>query len=189
MSRIGRAVVVIPSGVKASQSGAALAFESSKGTMSLILPEGLSASLKDGQLRVQRATDEKALKALHGLYRAMAANIVRGLTEGFRKELEITGVGYRAQAQPKQLTLNVGFSHPVQIPVPEGITIDTPKPTTIVVKGFDRQLVGQIAANIRGVAAAEPYKGKGIRYAGEVIRRKAGKAATGAKGAGAGAAK
>ena len=189
MSRIGRAVVAIPSSVKVSQTGATMAFESSKGAMSLSLPEGLAASITDGQLQIQRAHDEKSLKALHGLYRAMAANIVHGLTEGFHKELEVTGVGYRAQAQGKQLTLTVGFSHPVLIAVPQGITIETPKPTTIIVKGFDKQLVGQIAANIRGVATAEPYKGKGIRYAGEVIRRKAGKAATGAKGAGGASAK
>ena len=193
MSRIGRAPIPIPSAVKVHQDGLQLAFEGPKGKLSVALPQSLSASVQDPagggagstQLMIQRASDLKHVKALHGLYRALAANAVRGITEGFSKELEITGVGYRAQVKGNTLELYVGFSHLVQFPIPEGIVVDTPKPTAVVVKGIDRQLVGQVAANIRRIALPEPYKGKGIRYAGEVVRRKAGKAATGAK-AGAG---
>lgn len=182
MSRIGRAVITIPEKVKLAQDGAQLRVEGPNGQHSVMLPEQLSASVKDRQLQIARASDEKAVKALHGLYRAMIANLVHGAVEGFRKELEVQGVGYRAQVQGKELQLHVGFSHPVKMPIPQGITIETPKPTTIIVKGMDKQLVGQVAANIRRVAPPEPYKGKGIRYAGEVIRRKAGKATTGEKG-------
>lgn len=183
MSRIGRAPIPIPSGAQVAVDGSTVACESAKGKLSFTLPEGLSAAVKDGRFQLQRANDLKPTRALHGLYRALVANAVKGLTDGFQKELEVTGVGYRAQAQDKQVSLYVGFSHPVVIPIPEGITVETPKPTTLLVKGTDRALVGQVAANIRAVAPAEPYKGKGIRYADETIRRKAGKAATGAKGA------
>lgn len=182
MSRIGRAPIPVASGVSVAVSGSTVAFESAKGKLSLTLPPELSATVKNSTLEIQRANDLKTTRALHGLHRALAANAVKGLTDGFIKELEISGVGYRAQAQSKQLNLYVGFSHPVTIDVPSGITVETPKPTTVIVKGVDRALVGQMAANIRTVAIAEPYKGKGIRYVGEVIRRKAGKAATGAKG-------
>ena len=192
MSRIGRLPIPIPSAVKVRQAGLQLAFEGPKGKLSVALPQSLSASVQDpagggagSTLLIQRTSDLKHVKALHGLYRALAANAVRGITEGFSKELEITGVGYRAQVKGNTLELYVGFSHLVQFPIPEGITVETPKPTAVVVKGIDRQLVGQVAANIRRIKLPEPYKGKGIRYAGEVIRRKAGKAATGAK-AGAG---
>lgn len=192
MSRIGRLPIPIPSAVKVRQAGLQLAFEGPKGKLSVVLPQSLSASVQDpagggagSTLLIQRASDLKHVKALHGLYRALAANAVRGITEGYSKELEITGVGYRAQVKGNTLELYVGFSHLVQFPIPEGITVETPKPTAVVVKGIDRQLVGQVAANIRRIKLPEPYKGKGIRYAGEVIRRKAGKAATGAK-AGAG---
>jgi large subunit ribosomal protein L6 len=183
MSRIGRAPIAVTSGVNVAVSGAIVAFEGAKGKLSFTLPAGLSATIKEGTLQFQRANDLKPTRALHGLYRALAANAVKGLTEGFVKELEISGVGYRAQAQGKQLNLYVGFSHPVLIDIPQDLTVETPKPTTVIVKGVDRALVGQMAANIRAVAPAEPYKGKGIRYVGETIRRKAGKAATGAKGA------
>lgn len=182
MSRIGRAPILIPNQVKVVQEGSRIAVEGPKGKLSVTLPSGLSASLQDGKLVIQRASDKKSLKALHGLYRVLVLNMVEGVTEGFSKELEIVGVGYRAQVQAGTLSLHVRFSHPVTIPIPEGITIETPKPTTILVKGIDKQVVGQVAATIRRVAPPEPYKGKGIRYVGEVIRRKAGKAATGAKG-------
>ena len=182
MSRIGRAPIAIPSGVAVTVSGSTVAFESSKGKLSITLSAELSATLAEGVLQMQRANDLKTTRALHGLSRALAANAIKGLTDGFSKELEISGVGYRAQAQGKQLSLYVGFSHPVIMEVPQTISVETPKPTTVIVKGVDRALVGQIAANIRAVSPAEPYKGKGIRYAGEIIRRKAGKAATGAKG-------
>ena len=167
--------------MKVRQDGSQLAFEGPKGKLSVALPQGLSASVQGSALLIQRASDLKQVKALHGLYRALAANAVRGITEGFSRELEVIGVGYRAQAKGNTLELYVGFSHLVQFPIPEGITVETPKQTVVIVKGIDRQLVGQVAANIRRIAPPEPYKGKGIRYAGEVIRRKAGKAATGAK--------
>ena len=186
MSRIGRSPIPIPGSVKVIQDGPRITFEGPKGKLSVTLPEALSASVQDGKVVIQRANNLKAVKALHGLYRALAANMVHGVTDGFIKELEIVGIGYRAQVHAKQLELFVGFSHPVRFPIPEGITIETPKPTTVVVKGMDKQLVGQVAATIRRVAPPEPYKGKGIRYVGEVIRRKAGKAATGAKGTAAG---
>ncbi|MBI3320470.1 MAG: 50S ribosomal protein L6 [Candidatus Omnitrophica bacterium] len=186
MSRIGRAPIAIPERVKVTQDGAVMTVEGPKGKMTTTFPSTLSASIKDGKLLVERASDLKTVKSLHGLHRALVANMVRGVSEGFTKELEIVGLGYRAQAQAKQLDLFVGFSHSVKIPIPEGMTIETPKPTIVIIKGADKQLVGQVAANIRHVAPPEPYKGKGIRYLGESIRRKAGKAATGAKGASAG---
>ena len=181
MSRLGRTPLAIPTGVTLSQEGAHLQVEGPKGKQGLTLPKELSVSVQNDQIRLERSSDEKPVKALHGLYRALVKNCLLGCTEGFRRELEISGVGYRAQVQGKQLSLYVGFSHPVQMPIPEGITVEAPKPTTVVVKGIDKQLVGQFAANIRRVAPPEPYKGKGIRFAGEVIRRKAGKAATGEK--------
>ena len=186
MSRIGRAPVGIPSTVKLRHEGQQLFIEGPKGKLSLTVPSLLSMTVKDQTLQVQRSSEESSVKALHGLYRALIANMVHGVVSGFSKELELVGVGYRAQLQGKQLSLSVGFSHPVLVPIPEGITIEVPKPTVVVVKGFDKHLVGQFAANLRRIAPPEPYKGKGIKYAGETIRRKAGKAATGsgAKAAG-----
>ncbi len=125
-------------------------------------------------------SEDPSLKALHGLYRALVANMLTGVVTGFTKELEIVGVGYRAQLDGKQLVLSVGFSHQVRVPIPEGVSVQVPKPTSVVITGADKHLVGQFSADIRGIAPPEPYKGKGIKYAGEVIRRKAGKAATGA---------
>ena len=187
MSRIGKNPVLIGAAT-VKQDGATLSVEGPKGKLSLTLPSVLSASMANGAITIARATDDKQVKALHGLYRALTANMVKGVTDGYSKELEVVGVGFRAQVQGKTLSLYVGFSHPVVFQIPEGVTIETPKPTIIVVKGFDKQLVGQLAANIRRCQPPEPYKGKGVKYAGEVIRRKAGKAATGAKG-GAGGAK
>ena len=189
MSRIGRRAIAVPSPVTIRQEGQSLTVEGPKGKLSLALPSGLTASVQDAQIRIERSAgsaNAKANKAMHGLYRALVANCVRGVTEGFSKELEIVGVGYRAQTQGKQLSLYVGYSHSVLIPIPDGVTVETPKPTTVVVKGIDKHLVGQLAADIRRVNPPEPYRGKGIRYVGELIRRKAGKAATGSKGAAAG---
>ena len=180
MSRIGRAPVTILSGVKVKQEGAALLVEGPKGKLSLALPSTITVTVDSQQIQVKRLSDERHQRALHGLYRALIANMVHGTANGFSKELEIVGVGYRAQLQGKQLSLSVGFSHPVLVPIPEGLTVDVPKPTVVVVKGADKHLVGQFAANLRRIAPPEPYKGKGIKYVGEVIRRKAGKAATGA---------
>jgi len=180
MSRIGRKPITIAKGVKTKQEGAKLLIEGAKGKLSISLPEGISIKIDGEQLQVSRSGNAPQERATHGLYRALIANMVEGVSTGFSKSLEIAGVGYRAQLQGKQLTLNVGFSHQVIMPIPEGLTVEVPKPTQITVKGFDRQLVGQFTANIRRVQPPEPYKGKGIKYAGEVIRRKAGKAATGA---------
>lgn len=186
MSRVGRAPIPVPSGVKVNLDDDQICVEGAKGKLSLTLPPACSIEVKDQQLHVRYSTEEDADPAMHGLYRALVANMVLGVTTGFSKELEIVGVGYRAQVQGKTLSLSVGFSHPVIVTIPEGITIETPKPTIIVVKGSDKQLVGQIAAQLRRIAPPEPYKGKGIRFVGEVVRRKAGKAATGsgAKGGG-----
>ncbi len=186
MSRIGRAPVAIPSGVTVTQEATSLRVEGPKGTLSIVVPPELTVRIDGQTLHVSRSTDEPKMSALHGLYRALIANMVQGSAQGFSKELEIVGVGYRAQLQGKQLSLSVGFSHPVLVSIPEGLTVEVPKPTHVIVKGADKHLVGQFAANLRRVAPPEPYKGKGIKYAGEVIRRKAGKAATGsgAKAAG-----
>jgi len=179
MSRIGRAPIPLPAGVQVKPEGQQLHVEGPKGKLSITVPPMLSVSLQEHQLHVASTSQEKTGKMMHGLYRALIANMVQGVVSGFSKELEIVGVGYRAQLQGKQLSLHVGFSHPVLVPIPEGITVEVAKPTVVVVKGFDKQLVGQFASNLRRIAPPEPYKGKGIRYAGEVIRRKAGKAATG----------
>lgn len=187
MSRIGRAPIAIPSGVKVKIEGQNLHVEGAKGKLSIAVPETLVVKQDQQVLKVEiKNAEDTSLKAMHGLYRALINNMVQGVVAGFSKELEIVGVGYRAALQGKQLSLSVGFSHPVIVDIPQGITVEVPKPTQVVIKGFDKQLVGQFAANLRRIAPPEPYKGKGIKYAGEVIRRKAGKAATGsgAKAAG-----
>lgn len=188
MSRIGRAPIPLASGVTITLEGRRVRVEGPKGRLALEVPDELTPKLDGQQLRVevQAEGDGASTKMLHGLYRALLANMVHGVFAGFSKELEVVGVGYRAQLQGKQLSLSVGFSHPVLVPVPEGLTVEVPKPTLIIIKGCDKQLVGQFAANVRRIAPPEPYKGKGIKYTGEVIRRKAGKAATGsgAKAAG-----
>ena len=186
MSRIGKAPVTIPSGVKVKIEGPQLHIEGPKGKLSIVVPDSLTVNQDQQHLKVERQGEESSDKAMHGLYRALINNMVQGVVSGFSKELEIVGVGYRAQLQGKQLSLSVGFSHPVVMDIPQGITVEVPKPTVVIVRGFDKQLVGQFAANLRRVAPPEPYKGKGIKYAGEMIRRKAGKAATGsgAKAAG-----
>jgi large subunit ribosomal protein L6 len=187
MSRIGRKPIALPATVQLRQEEATVVVEGPKGRLSHRLPPGISVRLDGQQALIERAGDAPALKALHGLTRALIANMVHGAVSGYAKELEIVGVGYRAQAQGQTLTLSVGLSHPVTVTIPEGITVELPKPTVIAVKGADKYLVGQFAATIRRIAPPEPYRGKGIRYAGETIRRKAGKAATGAGAAKAGA--
>jgi large subunit ribosomal protein L6 len=179
MSRIGRAPIAVPAAVKIITEGQRIQVEGPKGKLAWSLPETINAKLDGETLRITRQTEERSVKALHGLSRALVANMVLGVTNGFTRELEIVGVGFKAALQGKQLTLNVGYSHPVVIPIPEGITLEVPKPTIVIIKGVDKQQVGQFAANIRGVYPPEPYKGKGIRYQGEVVRKKAGKAATG----------
>ena len=180
MSRIGRAPVAVPAAITVTQEGHRLLAEGPKGKVSIPIPEEVTVTVSGQSVSVARRSDEPSVKALHGLTRALIANMVQGVANGFQKELEVVGIGYRAQAQGKHLTLQVGFSHPVLIEIPDGLTVETPKPTQILVKGADKYLVGQFAANVRRIAPPEPYKGKGIRYAGEVVRRKAGKAATGA---------
>lgn len=176
MSRIGKRPVILPNNVKCNINENTVVIEGPKGKLNFQIPQGIKVKTEDNKIVVERTSDEKNIRALHGLTRAMINNMVIGVTEGFQKELEIVGVGYRAQVQGKKLVMQLGFSHPVEYPIPEGITIETPNPTTIIVKGIDKQKVGEIAAEIRAFYPPEPYKGKGIRYRGEYVRRKAGKA-------------
>lgn len=175
MSRVGRAPIAIPAQVKVQIQGDSVSLEGPKGKLSHRVPSELKLEQEGSQLRVTRTSDEKRVKSLHGLHRALVQNMVLGVAEGFSKELELVGVGYRAQMSGSKLEMFVGFTHPVFFPIPPGITIEIPKPTQLAVRGADKALVGQVAARIRAFAPPEPYKGKGIRYAGEVIRRKAGK--------------
>ena len=178
MSRIGQQPITIPSGVDVKIDGARVAVKGPKGELEHTLVGGVSISRADDVLTVERVDDTRENRSLHGLQRSLVANMVTGVSEGFAKELEIVGVGYRAQAQgPEKIEISVGFSHPVQVQAPTGITFEVPQPTRIVVRGFDKQLVGQVAADIRKLRKPEPYKGKGIRYAGERVQRKAGKSA------------
>ncbi len=177
MSRIGNAPVAVPSGVEVTVAGGTVTVTGPKGTLSRVIPGDIAITQDDGELRFTRPNDERENKALHGLVRSLVNNMVIGVTDGYKKELEIVGVGYRAEAQgPNALRLNLGFSHPVQVAAPEGITFEVPQPTQVVVAGIDKEVVGQVAANIRSIRKPEPYKGKGVRYAGERILRKAGKA-------------
>jgi large subunit ribosomal protein L6 len=177
MSRIGRAPIEVPGGVDVTINGSTITVKGPKGTLSRDLP-GLIRVRQDGPtLLVERPNDERQNRALHGLSRTLVNNMVVGVTAGFRKELEIVGVGYRAEAQgPTSLKLALGFSHPVVVEAPEGVSFEVPVPTRIAVLGIDKEVVGQVAANIRSIRKPEPYKGKGVKYAGERIQRKAGKA-------------
>jgi len=178
MSRVGNVPITIPNGVEVTIDGATVTVTGSKGTLERVLPGGITARNDADNLIVERADDTSELKSFHGLSRSLIQNMVIGVTEGFVKELQIQGVGYRATAKgPDKLELALGFSHPVNIEAPEGIEFDVPAQTQIFVKGIDKQLVGQVAADIRKWRKPEPYKGKGIRYAGERVIRKAGKAA------------
>jgi large subunit ribosomal protein L6 len=177
MSRIGQAPVPVPSGVEVKISGPSVRVKGPKGELEQSLPEGIKIEQADSELRVSRSNDEREMRALHGLARSLVFNMVQGVTQGFEKSLEIQGVGYRAQKKGNDIELTVGFSHPVTKAAPKGIEFEVPQPTRIVVRGIDKELVGQVAAEIRGIRRPEPYKGKGIRYEGEQIRRKAGKAA------------
>ncbi len=177
MSRIGRAPIPIPAGVEINQQGNILTVKGPKGVLTQKIPEGISIELSNGVLSVKRGGDTKLLRSLHGLMRSLIANMVTGVTEGFTKSLEIVGIGYRANLQGRELQLSLGYSHPIIYPLPEGIEVDVDsKQNRITVKGIDKQKVGQVAAEIRGFRKPDPYKGKGIRYVGEVVRRKAGKA-------------
>jgi large subunit ribosomal protein L6 len=178
MSRIGRSPIPVPSGVEVTIAGGSVTVKGPKGVLSRPIPGEITLRQEDSTLLVERPDDERQNRALHGLTRSLVNNMVVGVTNGFNKDLEIVGVGYRATAKgPNQLELALGFSHPVVVDAPEGISFEVPQPTRISVKGIDKELVGQVAANIRKIRKPEPYKGKGVRYAGERVIRKAGKAA------------
>ena len=177
MSRIGRTPIPLPEGVSVNISGQKVTVAGPKGELRHTVVEPIRVSESDGTLVVTRPTDRGPHRALHGLSRTLVANMVQGVSAGFERRLEIQGVGYRAQLRGTSLDLAVGFSHPVTIEPPEGIQFEVPTPTQVVVRGIDKQAVGQVAAQIRAVRPPEPYKGKGIRYAGEVVRRKVGKRA------------
>jgi large subunit ribosomal protein L6 len=176
MSRIGKLPVSIPSGVTVTVEANSVKVKGPKGELTHRLPSGISADKSDNTLDVKRASDETNHKALHGLTRSLIANMIEGVTKGYQKQLEITGVGYKAEVRPYGLQLALGFSHSIEFRAPAGIKLTAPQPTQIVIDGADKAVVGQVAAELRGLRPPEPYKGKGIRYAGEVIRRKAGKA-------------
>ena len=176
MSRIGRLPIAVPSGVDVTIDGRQVTVKGPKGTLSRALHPDMSVSQEDGSIVVTRPTEQKTHKQLHGLTRTLVNNMVVGVTDGYRKGLEITGVGYRAALNGGRLTLNLGYSHPIEIEPPEGISFEVESPTRLAVVGIDKELVGQIAAQVRSTRKPEPYKGKGVRYAGEQIRRKAGKA-------------
>ena len=178
MSRVGRAPIAVPQGVSVALAGDGVTVTGPQGSLARRLPEGISVSQDGDVLVVARADDERHHRALHGLTRSLVANMVTGVTQGYAKELEIVGVGYRATSRgPQSIELALGFSHPVVVDAPEGVGFDVPSPTRVVVRGIDKELVGQVAADIRKIRKPEPYKGKGVRYAGERVLRKAGKAA------------
>jgi large subunit ribosomal protein L6 len=178
MSRIGRTPIAVPGGVEVSLLDNLVVVKGPKGQLQRELPGEITVRHEDSSLLVERPDDQRHNRALHGLTRSLVANMVTGVTNGFSKDLEIVGVGYRATSKgPRQVELALGFSHPVIVDAPEGIEFEVPAPTRLTVKGIDKELVGQVAADIRKIRKPEPYKGKGVRYAGEVVRRKAGKAA------------
>jgi large subunit ribosomal protein L6 len=176
MSRIGRMPVTVPSGVDVTISGRDVTVKGPKGTLSLQVSEPIEVKQEDGVITVTRPSDEGEIRALHGLSRSLIANMVTGVTDGYRKTLEIVGVGYRVQARGSDLEFALGFSHPVPVHAPEGISFKVETPTRFIVEGIDKQQVGEIAAQIRKLRKPDPYKGKGVRYQGEQIRRKVGKA-------------
>jgi len=175
MSRIGRKPVVVPKGVTVNVDGHDVTVKGPKGELHRTVPAEMTVTLEDGQVNVQRPTDSSRHRALHGLTRSLVANMVDGVSTGFEKKLEIQGVGYKAESLPKGIRLVVGYSHPVEYTAPAGITIVVETPTLVKVEGIDKEKVGQVAAELRHVRPPEPYKGKGIRYVGEHVRRKAGK--------------
>ena len=180
MSRIGRKPVVIPQGVDVKIENGHVTVKGPKGELNSTIHPMMTAEIKDGEVIVTRPNDGKEARSLHGLTRTLVANMVQGVTEGFKKELEIVGIGYRAAKKGNNLEMNIGYSHPVVMEEKNGITIEVPEPTKIVVNGIDKQAVGQFAAEIREKRPPEPYKGKGIRYAGEYVAHKEGKAGKGA---------
>ena len=178
MSRIGKKPIELPKGVKVAVSQGQVNVEGPKGKLSFSLDRRIQATVKENQLLFERQSDAIPDKTIHGTTRSVVANMIKGVTDSFSKELQIEGVGFKASVQGKQLHLLLGFTHPVIFDIPEGLTAETPKPTVVVIKGIDKVKVGHFAAKIRKVYKAEPYKGKGVRYANEVVRRKAGKTVT-----------
>ena len=176
MSRIGRLPITVPAGVDVSIEGVTVSVKGPMGTLSRDIAPQLTIVREDGTLRVERPNDSKQSRELHGLTRTLLNNMVTGVTTGYRNGLEITGVGYRAQLVGKKLQLSLGYSHPIEIDPPEGVAFEVENPTRLAVTGIDKELVGHVAARVRAMRKPEPYKGKGVRYSGEVIRRKAGKA-------------
>ena len=176
MSRIGKLPVSIPNGVTVTVEAESVKVKGPKGELTHRLPAGITVDKADNVVNVKRASDETNHKSLHGLTRSLINNMMEGVTKGYQKQLEITGVGYKAEVRPYGLQLALGYSHSIEYKAPAGIKLSAPQPTQIVIDGADKAVVGQVAAELRGLRPPEPYKGKGIRYAGEVIRRKAGKA-------------
>lgn len=176
MSRIGKRPVPVPAGVSVAINGNTVVVKGPKGELSRALPTDIAIKQEGTELVISRPSDEERHKALHGLSRTLVANMVEGVTKGFQKTLEITGVGYKAEPKPYGALLSLGFSHQIEYKAPAGVKISAPNPTTVVIDGSSKELVGQVAAEIRSLRKPEPYKGKGVKYQGEVIRRKAGKA-------------
>ena len=176
MSRIGKNPIAVPSGVTITLDGNRVTVKGPKGELSRVIPADMKVANENGEITVNRPSDEANHKALHGLSRTLIANMVEGVTKGFSKQLDIVGVGYKAETRPYGLQLALGFSHPVEYKAPQGIKLTAPAPTQIVIEGANKEIVGQVAAELRSLRPPEPYKGKGIKYAGEQIRRKAGKA-------------
>jgi len=176
MSRVGKRPVPIPAGVTITINGSDVAVKGPKGELTRTFPAGMTFTQDNGEVTVARPSDEANHRALHGLSRALLANMVEGVTKGYQKQLEITGVGYKAEPKPYGLLFSLGYSHTIEFKAPKGVTLTAPQPTQVLVEGMDKEMVGQVAAEIRSLRKPEPYKGKGVRYAGEKIRRKAGKA-------------
>ena len=176
MSRIGKKPIVVPQSVKVAIDGQTVRIEGPKGKLSHVVPSGMTVGLEENRLTVGRGSDHRTARAIHGLTRSLLANIVLGVTEGFEKKLEIVGIGYRAQLQGRSLQFALGYSHPVIFPLPEGIQAEVEKQTLLTLRGADKALLGQTAAEIRALRKPDPYKGKGIKYTDEIIRRKVGKA-------------
>lgn len=176
MSRIGRKPIPVPKNVTATVEGQTVKVKGPKGELERRLHPSMAISMEDGNITVARPSDEPGHRALHGLTRTLVANMVDGVTKGYSKQLEIIGVGYKAEARPYGLQLALGFSHPVEYRAPKGIKLTAPQPTQVIIEGADKELVGQVAAELRSLRPPEPYKGKGIKYQGEQVRRKAGKA-------------
>ncbi len=175
MSRVGKKEIIVPKNVKVNQSGDTLKFEGAKGKSDYKVPANFKVEVSAEKILVKRPSESKNDRCLHGLIRTSIHNIIKGITDGFQKELEVQGVGFKAQTQGKVLNMSLGFSHQINYQIPEGITIETPKPVNIIIKGVDKAKVGETAAKIRSFFEPEPYKGKGVRYVGEYVRHKAGK--------------